>query len=120
MADTPDKRARELRARIADAKLERLKNSGNGLFDPMPSQRAKVAEDTAVYNKLQNLREEEAEAMEQRAAQPPADAGVYWDKARKMYSNTPPQKPGAANGLKKGGSVKGWGKARGARAAKVY
>lgn len=28
--------------------------------------------------------------------------------------------PGNATNMKKGGSVKGWGKARGARAAKIY
>ena len=91
MADTANQRAADLRNKVAQAKLDRLKNSGNGLFDAPPSKRAQLEEDKAVYNKLQNLREEEAEALEKRGS-----------------------------GMKKGGSVRGWGKARGARKAKVY
>lgn len=89
MADTANQRAAELRNKVAQAKLDRMKASGNGLFDAPPSKRAQLEEDKAVYNKLQNLREEEAETLEKRA------------------------------GMKKGGSVRGWGKARGARKAKI-
>lgn len=89
--ETPAKRAQNLRTKIAEAELDRMKNSGNGMFAVMPSKRAKAAEDAAVHNKLQNLREEEAEALEQRA-----------------------------KGMKKGGVARGWGKARGARQAKTY
>lgn len=66
--ETSAQRAAALRNKIAQAQLERLKSSGNGLFSPPPSQRAKAEEDRAVYNKMQNLREEEAEALEKRAS----------------------------------------------------
>lgn len=48
------------------------------------------AASSAAYDSRQNQREEEAESLESRA-----------------------------KGMKKGGSVKGWGQARGARAAKI-
>jgi hypothetical protein len=70
MAETAnEKRARELRAKIEQAKLERLQNTGSSanLFPAPPSKRKQEQEDRDVYNKLQNLREEEAEVMEQRA-----------------------------------------------------
>lgn len=67
MQDTPEKRAQELRLKIGQAKLDRMKNSGNGMFSPPPSKQKQAQEDRDVYNKLQNLREEEAEVLEQRA-----------------------------------------------------
>ena len=89
--ETPAQRAAALRNKIAQAQLDRMKAAGNGLFSPPPSQRAKAEEDRAVYNQMQNMREEEAEELEKRAL-----------------------------GKKSGGSVRGWGQARGARKAKVY
>lgn len=62
-----EKRAAELREKIAREKHDRRFSSGFNIFAPPPSKRAKAEEDTAVYNKLQNLREEEAEALEKRS-----------------------------------------------------
>ncbi len=49
---------------------------------------------------------------------------LYLDDQKKRDEEKAKQEAGtqavAGEGMKKGGSVKGWGKARGARAAKIY
>lgn len=73
----------------------------------------KQAEEDALKDKRESER--------QRRLQEAKDSADYKERDRALYgSKTPGKLKDNEMALKKGGSVKGWGKARGARKAKMY
>jgi hypothetical protein len=89
-------------------------------LDPNPSKagagRGKQGGPTVAQLKAQDVEDTRASVEKARAEK----KGVSVDQMRKDMSDEYDRKMKAGEFYKKGGSVKGWGAARGARKAKVY
>lgn len=81
--------------------------------------------ESAAIRHLENIRESEAEALEQRAAdQYPKGTSLKFSDDRPAVKSRNRagygKKPDIPEGYAKGGKVRGWGKARGGKQAKIY
>jgi hypothetical protein len=116
------------RERLAAAQAEA--DAGDSLGQRASDIGGKVLRGAAALTGSQSAarKQDEAEALtakreseRQRRLQEAKDSADYKERDRSLYgSQTPGKLKDNEMALKKGGSVKGWGKARGARKAKNY
>jgi hypothetical protein len=116
------------RARLAEAQVEA--DAGDTLGQRASDIGGKVLRGAAALTGSQSAarKQEEAEALtakreseRQRRLQEAKDSANYKERDRTLYgSETPAKLKDNQLDFKKGGSVKGWGMARGARKAKMY
>lgn len=118
-----DKRAR---LAVAQAEADAGDSLGQRASDTVGRALRGAAALTGSQSAARKQTEEDAladkrESERQRRLQEAKDSADYKERDRSLYgSKTPGKLKDNEMALKKGGSVKGWGKARGARAAKYY